>query len=214
MKGYAVTFCRGRKGCPNAAVDDAADLEARVAAVVERHHAARFAPEERDGVLPNHRTVKIAVSCCPNGCSQPQIADVGFLGARRPMLTSQPCADCAQCAKRCQERAIVMRTDAVGPVLDFEKCVACGQCIDVCPTGTLGEGARGWRIQFGGKLGRHPRLAEEVGGIHSAAECAAFLDCALAFHAERATRGERLSTLLDRAEAAAAFRVRCVEGED
>ena len=44
-------------------------------------------------------------------------------------------------------------------------CQKCGRCIAVCPSGTIKQGQKGFRVQLGGRLGRHPRLGMELPGI-------------------------------------------------
>ena len=56
------------------------------------------------------------------------------------------------------------------PVVDYSRCLACGQCIRECPSGSLRKGAQGYRVLLGGKLGRHPRLGEELPGVYSGKE--------------------------------------------
>jgi ferredoxin len=60
--------------------------------------------------------------------------------------------------------------------VDESKCLACGQCITACPTETLVSGMKGYRILLGGKLGRHPRLGEELPSIYTATQVLEILD--------------------------------------
>ena len=46
-------------------------------------------------------------------------------------------------------------------------CLSCGACLRNCPEEALLSFVRGYRVQVGGKLGRHPRLADELPGIYS-----------------------------------------------
>ena len=84
------------------------------------------------------------------------------------------------------------------PVIDFDRCLACGQCLKVCPTGTLAEGEKGYRILLGGKLGRHPQLGRELAGIHSEEDLLAVLDRVLDHYQEYNIKGERLGEVLKR----------------
>jgi dissimilatory sulfite reductase (desulfoviridin) alpha/beta subunit len=52
----------------------------------------------------------------------------------------------------------------------------CGKCISACPSGVLCEDRKGWRIQVGGKLGRHPQLGKELEGTHSKEEVLAIAE--------------------------------------
>jgi dissimilatory sulfite reductase (desulfoviridin) alpha/beta subunit len=80
----------------------------------------------------------------------------------------------------------------------LEKCVFCGQCISACPTRTLQEEEKGFRIQVGGKLGRHPRLAEELPGIYGPEETLEILDKCLDFYQSHCLKGERFGEILSR----------------
>jgi len=51
----------------------------------------------------------------------------------------------------CKENALSLNNNK--PFVDDKKCLYCGQCVGVRPTGTLQEGAKGYRILVGGKLG-------------------------------------------------------------
>ena len=82
------------------------------------------------------------------------------------------------------------------PVIDMQRCLACGQCIAACPGGTLTTAAEGYRIQLGGKLGRHPRLAMELPGIFSEDDVLRVIRDCIAFYKQRSGRGERFADLL------------------
>jgi dissimilatory sulfite reductase (desulfoviridin) alpha/beta subunit len=84
------------------------------------------------------------------------------------------------------------------PVIDWQKCVSCGQCIAACPTRTLQEEKKGFRIQVGGKLGRHPRLAEELPGIHSPEETLEIIGRCLDHYQNHCQHGERFGEVLER----------------
>jgi len=70
--------------------------------------------------------------------------------------------------KTAQQRYLQsMSAEIKGYQIDIQACMSCGKCIGVCPTETIGEQERGFRIQLGGKLGRYPQLARELPGIYS-----------------------------------------------
>jgi dissimilatory sulfite reductase (desulfoviridin) alpha/beta subunit len=94
----------------------------------------------------------------------------------------------------CKEDAISM--DENGPTIYTEKCLYCGQCIRVCPTGSLKEGKSGYRIQVGGKLGRHPRLATELPLIYDVDDVLIMIDKCLDHYQKHCRKGERFGEIL------------------
>jgi dissimilatory sulfite reductase (desulfoviridin) alpha/beta subunit len=76
--------------------------------------------------------------------------------------------------------------------------VRCGACARVCLSGTLQVARRGWRIQIGGRLGRHPRLGVELPGLHARAGVLAAAGACIDFFLRNATAGERFGELLER----------------
>ncbi len=78
--------------------------------------------------------------------------------------------------RTCQQRFLKNMEEEGRPLLEASRCLTCGQCVRVCPTGTLSEGKKGYRILVGGKLGRHPRLGEELPRIYAPDETLGMLD--------------------------------------
>jgi dissimilatory sulfite reductase (desulfoviridin) alpha/beta subunit len=195
VKGYQVETCFGPSGCPNRAVVSdgfAQKVEERIA----RRNLKSFLQGKVNGPLKMHHEFRVCISDCPNACSRPQIADLGLIGARRPQISEEECIQCGACVEACREGAILLA--GKWPVLDLEKCISCGQCITACPTRTLQEDKKGFRIQVGGKLGRHPRLAEELPGIHSPEEALQILDRCLDHYQKHCRNGERFGEVLER----------------
>jgi dissimilatory sulfite reductase (desulfoviridin) alpha/beta subunit len=152
--------------------------------------------EKVKGPLKLHHEFRVSISDCPNACSRPQIADIGLIGARRPHISSEECIQCGACVEACREGAIVLAGN--WPVIDWQKCVFCGQCISACPTRTLQDEKRGFRIQVGGKLGRHPRLAEELPEIFSEEETLKMVGRCLDHYQKHCRHGERFGEVLER----------------
>ena len=124
----------------------------------------------------------ISVSGCPNGCSRPQIADFGLLYALYPQVKKSVCTGCGECVRACREGAIDLEGGKAG--INPEYCLSCGKCVEACPENALCPAALGYRVQIGGKLGRHPRLADELLGIKSRQDVLRILANCLQMHQE------------------------------
>ncbi len=195
VKGYRVETCFGPTGCPNRAFV-CEGLPHTLEETIARRDLKAFLKQVVRGELKMHHEFSISLADCPNACSRPQIADIGIVGAHRPAVTSEPCTLCGACTAVCREGAISFRGDT--PVLDYRRCLCCGTCIGACPTGSLAEGAAGYRILVGGKLGRHPRLAVELPGIHEPEAVIAVVDRCLDHYQRHCTEGERFGDILER----------------
>jgi anaerobic sulfite reductase subunit C len=197
VKGYRMETCFGPSGCPNRAVISE-DLPETLEALLSRRDLRSFLKDRVKGPLKMHHEFRVSVSDCPNACSRPQIVDIGLIGACVPEVTEEACSECGACIEACKENAITVQN--VQPSIDKSKCLFCGQCAKVCPAGTLKEGKKGYRVLVGGKLGRHPRLAEEVPGIFSKDEALHVVENCLDLYQECSVRGERLGEILERME--------------
>ncbi|PKN24408.1 MAG: sulfite reductase [Deltaproteobacteria bacterium HGW-Deltaproteobacteria-21] len=195
VKGHRVESCFGRSGCPNRAVQSG-DLSDDLEKHLSRRNLKAFLKDRVQGELKFHHEFRISISDCPNACSQPQIADVGIIGACTPSVGPEPCTACGACVEICREQAILLRDGA--PVVDRAKCLHCGQCITACPSGTLVAGSSGHRILVGGKLGRHPRLAEELAGIHDREAALRIIKLCLDSFQKHCRKGERFGEIIER----------------
>jgi dissimilatory sulfite reductase (desulfoviridin) alpha/beta subunit len=195
VKGFQVETCFGPSGCPNRAVV-CEGLPANLEKTLSRRKLKEFLKERVEGPLKTHHEFRVSVSDCPNACSRPQVVDVGLIGACVPEITDQECSACGACVDSCKERAVVLRDGR--PFLDLSRCLSCGQCARVCSTGTLREGKKGYRILVGGKLGRHPRLGEELPRIYEVNEAFGMLERCLDLYQQCCTSGERFGEILER----------------
>jgi len=195
VKGYQVEACFGPTGCPNRAVAYE-DFSKKVEDLLAKRNLKSFLKEKIQGSLKLHHEFRVSISECPNACSRPQISDLGLIGARSPKISAEPCIQCEACVDTCREGAINLA--GKWPVMNLEKCVFCGQCISACPTRTLQEEKRGFRIQVGGKLGRRPRLAQELPAIHDPEETLKIIEKCLDFYQQHCRKGERLGEILSR----------------
>jgi len=194
VKGYQVETCFGPTGCPNRAVTW--DISKTIEDLLKKRNMKVFLKEKVQGPLKLHHEFRVSVSDCPNACSRPQISDLGLIGACRPAVSDESCSQCGACVEACREGAITLKDE--GPEIDFAKCLSCGKCISSCPTGTLRKGAEGYRIQVGGKLGRHPRLAAELLGIYDREEALRLVNRCLDHYQKYCARGERFGEILER----------------
>jgi dissimilatory sulfite reductase (desulfoviridin) alpha/beta subunit len=62
------------------------------------------------------------------------------------------------------------------------------------------EGIKGYRVQVGGKLGRHPRLAVELPGVYDHTTVLEIVRTCLSLYKKKNQMGERFGELLTRAD--------------
>lgn len=114
-----VPVCGAANGCPRA-VADVVGAAAAVSAVLGQVDVAGVVREKAAsaGRMLEHHRFKVTLSGCPNGCSQPQIADVGLMGHERPRLDEGDCIGCGLCVETCAESASSGWRVLVGVMLD------------------------------------------------------------------------------------------------
>jgi dissimilatory sulfite reductase (desulfoviridin) alpha/beta subunit len=156
---YTINVCRGLTGCPSA-IGPSLDLKTKLDLLFEQVNFANSFQKKNQPGKHHRKQFRISISCCPNGCSMPHIADIGIIFAGPVEITSSTCSNCLACVKVCLEKAISCEKDKP-PIISQEKCLQCSKCAEVCQSGTIKKLDVGFRILVGGKLGRHPRLATE-----------------------------------------------------
>lgn len=191
-QGYKLEHCR--KYCPKSAQDWTA-LHSQLNELLDELQLTHFITQ-RFPHLNHHHLPKIALAGCPNGCSQPQIKDIGISGYLRPELTANPCTGCRRCVASCLENAVTWTDEGLD--LDINRCLSCGDCIRACPTGKIACGETGWLLRLGGRLGRHPQLAEILSVEKSSEEVIAKIRMILTDYLENSLPQERLSQFLER----------------
>lgn len=193
IKGFQADTCFGASGCAHRA-NPCDRLMEKAEYVLKEENILDFLREHVKGDLRYHHEFRLSSADCPNACSQPQIKDFGVIGAVRPGLSDNTCTLCSACVEACGESAIFLGETA--PEINFDACLMCGKCIDACPEAVIEESKRGFRIQLGGRLGRHPRLAMELPAIFSEDETIEILKKVLKFYKKRSTGGQRFSKIL------------------
>ena len=195
IKGYEVSTCFGGDGCPNTA-NSCTRLAKEIETLFEKAGIRSFLKENVKGDLKFHHEFRVTLSECPNACSRPQIVDIGIIGAVLPGTSDEPCTRCSACVDACDENAIVLDEENETPLIDSDRCLMCAKCIKACPTGTINEKEKGFRVLLGGRLGRHPRLAMEVKGLHTHDDVLRIVEKCLKFYKENSRNGQRFSHVL------------------
>ena len=196
IKGFQIDTCFGANGCPNQILNTG--IQGKIENLLNKEDLLGFLRKQVKGNLKFHHEFRITVSDCPNACSQPQIKDIGIIGAKIPSITDNECISCMECINICKEGAVNFDDPEMMPIINFQKCVKCGQCIDVCPTKTIDTKKMGYRILIGGKLGRHPRLAEELPEIYSEPEVLNIISRCIKYYKATSRNGERFAELVAR----------------
>ena len=192
---YSIRVCGAAVGCPRARVE-AVGLADRLQQVLNNSGLAEHLQSRIRGLILTHHKFRIALSGCPNACSQPQIVDFGVIGRVRPEQGPGACTQCQACVRICSEEAIEIV--AGEPRIDRARCINCGDCVEVCPVEALAFGARGYSVLLGGRLGRHPRLAETAREFVSADAVVGALQACLELYFREAEGAEKFSALVER----------------
>ncbi|MFZ0728072.1 MAG: 4Fe-4S dicluster domain-containing protein [Desulfobacterales bacterium] len=194
IQGYRIETCFGPGGCPNRAVIGD-QLITRIEANLKTADLLGFLKRSVEGDLKYHHEFRVNLAGCANACSQPQIKDIGIIGAAVPETGAAACTGCGACVDACNEKAIALREEDEVPTIDYRRCLNCGRCVAVCPSGTLHSTCRGFRVQLAGKLGRHPRLARELPGIYTEDETVRIVTDCLTLYKQRSTGGRRFAEI-------------------
>ena len=191
-EGYEIRICRGQ-ACPLAALG-VEHLGEGLAQILD---AAQLGEFYRSVSLKSQKRYRfrVAVSACPNACTQVHIADFGLIAQVVPRLAGD-CVACGVCEEVCEEGAVTLQDR--WPLFDVQRCLNCGLCIRACPKKVLEPEAQGFKILVGGKLGRHPRLARELKALATEEEVLKTLSTVLSFYKTHCQRGERLGSIIER----------------
>lgn len=187
MHASAIKTCQ--TSCPRAVFT--AELSARLEAAV----AASGWPDfllKRYASPRRHHHFRIAAASCANGCVRPHIADFGLISTARLSVHPEKCTACGQCLSVCAEDALKLDQEIC---LDTARCLGCAACVRVCSASALEMSGQGYRVLLGGKLGRHPRLAHEL-GFFSEKDALHILSATLTVLMNRYRAGQRLGDLI------------------
>jgi dissimilatory sulfite reductase (desulfoviridin) alpha/beta subunit len=199
VRGYQLDTCFGPQGCPNRA-NPGENLMDDIENLLREADLLSFLKDSVTGDLKFHHEFRVTLADCPNACSQPQIKDIGIIGAAVPEIVDAECTRCENCVEVCKDNAVALNEHQPKPQIDYKQCLNCGQCIKVCPSGTIQDICRGYRVQLGGKLGRHPQLAKELPGIYTEKEVLQIVQDCLTLYKQRSTGGRRFAEIFGEEE--------------
>lgn len=198
-KGYRIEACSGRRGCPNLA-NESASLFKQIEELLAQKDLVGFLRRNVKGSIKFHHEFRVTLADCPNSCSQPQIKDIGIIGAVIPAITEESCSLCEECVAVCKDKAIRISNLKARPEINTDLCLMCGLCVKACPTGAISEGERGFRVQIGGKLGRRPRLARELPGIYNEADVLNIINRCIEYYLTHSKDGQRFAEIIEGVE--------------
>lgn len=149
-----INICGGIRGCKRSHFDDM-EVAKIFYKVLEETQILKVIETSKE--TRKNSSLKAAISGCPNSCSQPQIQDIGIVGYRKPKVIDGKCIQCGLCGQSCVLDLIEIDSEAR---IEIDSCIGCGKCIEVCPSGSIVELEKGYRILVGGRLGKLPQLAK------------------------------------------------------
>jgi len=194
VKGFQIDTCFGEGGCTNR-IFESSTIFNSIENLLKKEDILQFLRQNVGDNIKFHHEFRITLADCPNACSQPQIKDIGIIGASIPEITENECTLCGGCVDICKENAVTLNEKQCIPKIDYELCIKCGHCIKGCPTGTISEKKAGFKILLGGKLGRHPRLAEELPGIFSEDETLKIVKKCIDHYKKNSKNGARFADI-------------------
>jgi anaerobic sulfite reductase subunit C len=187
-----INVCKGpERSCRNLLIWPDSYREAIERYLIDNRVGPRLRERVPGEKILHHHKLHISISGCPNGCSRPQIVDIGLTGTVKPGVDTGRCTACGSCEEVCPDQAI--RVNAAPRSIDRDACLGCTKCRDACPEGCITISEPGARILAGGRLGRKPRFAQPVAVATNPADAVAIIDRLLTDFFEHARPNERFA---------------------
>jgi dissimilatory sulfite reductase (desulfoviridin) alpha/beta subunit len=164
--------------------------------VIEKSGVPETIQSRVKGPVLRHHKFCISISGCPNSCSQPQIADFGVQGRARPAVGPGDCNGCGECVRICKEGSVTIPDNQ--PAFDHSLCINCDDCAAICPTRAIIVEEYGQSVLVGGKLGRHPQLAQTLFEFTDEETLLASLQTSCEIFANEMREEERFANAVDR----------------
>ena len=157
---YEVNACYGIEGSCSFSLVGRPGLSEDIVQVVKKSAWGQAEANRKVSESLHYKQLRVALAACPNACTQPQIKDIGIIANCVPVDIGPDCNGCGRCEAVCQEEAIVVR-EGVAELLP-QRCVGCGVCASECVQGAIESDGVQFRILVGGRMGKHPRWAQEL----------------------------------------------------
>lgn len=141
---------------------------------------------------------KIGVTGCPNGCIKPRENDLGIMGIVRKAFHEELCDGCGLCVRNCASPgALIIKGGSL--IHHPELCARCGKCLDACPQSAWESVGVGYALFAGGKMGKQPKLGEELAlDITDGDHLPDLVDAVVTWYVAHGEQKERFGDTLDR----------------
>ena len=142
---------------------------------------------------------KIAVGGCPNNCVKPDLNDIGIIGQRIPLVDTELCKGCKNCAI---EAGCPIHTAKVvdGKIhIPADACNHCGRCVGKCPFHAFDNCTTGYRVYIGGRWGKKVARGTALDKIFtSEEEVLDVIEKAILLFRDQGVSGERFADTIHR----------------